>query len=413
MDQAKSWILLYNSPMIKEHKKHIGMIALVLTTFVSILLGCNDSSQTTSDPTTNDPTLSALSLSNVELTQGVETMTLTWENPTASHFSSVTVVRGTDDFPETMEDGTMVCEGQIEICEDEEALASLRTVYYSLFITNTNGEVKLDSTESGYALGIVSSKSGLTNHAQAATFYQNTLYFAYEGNLYRIPYDENTMSLAAEETLATRSYNIIDLDPVSETVWRLGDQSNGSVRSVTFNDNTMTSVSSESVEAVALGTSMFGIVAGGGNVYAVDGEAGSGNDGGEFLQYGSEYNILYPTGNHEYRGVDYYDEKVYIGNSFAGSTSIYVFDNTLDSFSEIAQTALSDNAVVPRKVEIDDSFLYVIGQHTNGPLLVLEHDGTLVNTIEIPGTTMEMATNDNGIVFVFTTDNKVHVVRVQ
>lgn len=275
------------------------------------------------------------------------------------------------------------------------------------------GTVARDTTKSGYSLGIISTKSGLTNYAQAATFYDSKLYFAYEGNMYRIPYDTSTQSLGSEQTLATRSYDIIDMDPVSATVWRLADQSSGQIRQVTFEDSNMTSVQSDSIQAVALGTSLFGVVAGGGNIYAVDGAAATGDADGELLQYGDEYNILWPDGDHAYRGIDYYDESIFIGNAYTDANSVFVFNNTSDAFSEIGQSALSANSVTPRKIEVDENYLYVIGQHSSGPLLIFEHDGTFVRAIPITGTTIDIATNDDDVVFVFTTDSKVHVVRVR
>lgn len=81
------------------------VMVMALFVFVPLLSSCGTAGNSIvseesggGDEQSEGETSETLTLSNVQLTAGVDSISLSWTNPTGASFSSVLVVRSSDDF---------------------------------------------------------------------------------------------------------------------------------------------------------------------------------------------------------------------------------------------------------------------------------------------------------------------------
>ncbi|MDA1354101.1 MAG: hypothetical protein O3A01_06535 [bacterium] len=83
-----------------------------------------------------------------------------------------------------------------------------------------------------------------------------------------------------------------------------------------------------------------------------------------------------------------------------------------EQFTLVGNSSFVSLSVPPLAVEVDSRYIYAVGNPGN-KLAILDHSGNFVGSITLPSSlTIEMASSDDGYVFVSTTDRRYYMIRV-
>ncbi|MDA1354102.1 MAG: hypothetical protein O3A01_06540 [bacterium] len=226
----------------------------------------------------------------------------TWENPETPTFTAMHLVASTNAYPSTVEDGDLVCTGELITCTDE-SVDPADTMYYSFFQENDTGDIELISTQSAVANGIITYATG-TIYASGARFSDGYLYYSRSDDFYRLPFNRSTKSFGSEETLASPGYNINDMIRHSNTEWIFSDTDNDAIKRVTFTDNTFTTIVTTNTEVSGV-SGIQGIATINTDIaYTVHSDNTI-----RFRDSADEHTI---GGSLRFRGMDVYDGKIYV-----------------------------------------------------------------------------------------------------
>lgn len=350
----------------------------------------------------DDPIVLTSTIQNITSTPTWNAVVFTWENPETPTFAAMHLVASTNAYPSTVEDGDLVCTGELITCTDE-SVDPADTMYYSFFQENDTGDIELISTQSAVANGIITYATG-TIYANGARFSDGYLYYSRSDDFYRLPFNKSTESFGSEETLASPGYNINDMIRHSNTEWIFSDTDNDAIKRVTFTDNTFTTIDTTNTEISGV-SDIQGIATINTDIaYTVNSDNTI-----RFRDSADEHTI---GGSLRFRGMDVYDGKIYVCDKGSSTLGIQIFDMQTEQFTLVGNSNFSGLSVQPVAVEVDSRYIYAVGNPSN-KLIILDHSGNFVGSITVPSSfTIEMASSDDGYVFVSTTDSRYYLIRV-